>query len=93
MPDLFHVIPVGDNAVLDRILQGEETTLRLGLITDVRVLLTHTNHDTLMSWATDDRWEDGTWGVISGKASFAHSGSIVNDKCGNFFVTHCYCSR
>merc|ERR1712156_112736 len=25
MPDLLHVIPVGDNAVLDGVLQGEDT--------------------------------------------------------------------
>jgi len=27
MPDLFHVVPVGDNAVLDRIFEGQDTTL------------------------------------------------------------------
>jgi hypothetical protein len=93
MPDLLHIVPVGDDTVLNWVFQGEDTTFGLGLITDVRVFLTHTNHDTLMSWATDDRWEHGTWGIISGKASFAHSGSIVNDEGCNFFVTHGYCSR
>uniref|UniRef100_A0A8W7PQJ3 Uncharacterized protein n=1 Tax=Anopheles coluzzii TaxID=1518534 RepID=A0A8W7PQJ3_ANOCL len=59
VPDLLHIIPVGDDTVLDRVLQGEDTTLALGLITDVRVLLTHTDHHTLVTWATDDRGEDG----------------------------------
>jgi hypothetical protein len=32
--------------VLDGVSQGEDTTLGLCFITDIRVLLTHTNHDT-----------------------------------------------
>ena len=46
VPDLLHVIPVGDDTVLDGISEGQDTTLGLCLITDVGVLLTHTNHDT-----------------------------------------------
>ena len=52
VPDLLHVVPVGDDTVLDGVSQGQDTTLRLCLITDVRVLLTHTNHDT-MDWLVD----------------------------------------
>jgi hypothetical protein len=33
MPDLLHVVPVGDDTVLNGVLQSEDTTLRLGLIT------------------------------------------------------------
>jgi hypothetical protein len=46
MPDLLHVIPVGDHAVLNGVTQSEDTTLRLGLIANIGVLLAHTNHDT-----------------------------------------------
>jgi hypothetical protein len=46
VPDLLHVVPVGDNTVLDGVAEGKDTTLGLCLITDVGVLLTHTNHDT-----------------------------------------------
>jgi len=48
VPNLLHVVPVGDNTVLDRISEGEDTTLGLSLITNVRVLLTHTDHDTAL---------------------------------------------
>jgi hypothetical protein len=42
--------------VLDGVSEGEDTTLRLCLITDIRVLLAHTNHDTaLESSATTTR--------------------------------------
>lgn len=47
MPDLLHIVPVGDDTVLDGVSEGEDTTLGLGLITDVGVLLTHTNHDAV----------------------------------------------
>merc|ERR1712024_111786 len=44
MPDLLHVVPVGDDSVLNGVLQGEDTSLGLGLITNIGVLLTHTDH-------------------------------------------------
>ncbi|KFR11611.1 hypothetical protein N306_14057, partial [Opisthocomus hoazin] len=47
VPDLLHVIPVGDNAVLNGILQGQDTSFALGFITNVAVFLAHTNHHTL----------------------------------------------
>jgi hypothetical protein len=47
MPDLLHVIPVGDDTVLNGISQGEDTTLGLRLIANIRILLTHTDHDTI----------------------------------------------
>ena len=48
MPNLLHVVPVGNNTVLDGVPEGKDTTLGLSLITDVGVLLTHTDHDTAM---------------------------------------------
>ena len=47
VPDLLHIIPVGDDSVLNGVLQGEDTSLGLGLITNIGILLTHTDHDTL----------------------------------------------
>ena len=47
MPDLLHIVPVGDDTVLDGVLEGEDTSLGLGLIADVGVFLTHTHHYTL----------------------------------------------
>jgi len=88
MPDLLHVVPVGDDTVLDRVLQGEDTSLRLGLIADVRVLLTHTDHDTLMTRAADDGREHGARSVVTGETGLAHAGAIVNYESGNIVVTH-----
>lgn len=33
VPNLLHVVPVGDDTVLDGVLQGQDTSLGLGLIT------------------------------------------------------------
>jgi hypothetical protein len=46
MPDFLHIIPVGDNTVFNGISQCENTTLRLCLVANIGVLLTHSNHDT-----------------------------------------------
>merc|ERR1712050_388250 len=48
MPDLLHIIPVGDDTVFNGVLQGEDTSLGLSLITDIGILLSHTDHDALM---------------------------------------------
>jgi hypothetical protein len=88
VPDLFHVIPVGHDAVLNWVLEGQDTTLGLGFVTNVRVLLAHADHDTLVTWTSDNGWEDGPWGVITGKAGFAHTGAVINNERSNFFVSH-----
>merc|ERR1712102_73672 len=54
VPDLLHVIPVGDDSVLNGVLQGEDTPLGLGLVTDIGVLLSHTDHDSLVAGTADD---------------------------------------
>jgi len=88
MPDLFHIVPVGDNTVFNGVLKGQDSSLGLGFITNVGVLLSHTNHDTSVSGSSNNGREDGTWGVITSKASFAHSRTIVNDKSLNVVVDH-----
>merc|ERR1711911_40740 len=88
VPDLLHVIPVGDDSVLNGVLQGEDTPLGLGLVTDIGILLSHTDHDSLVAGTANDGGEDSSGGVVSGEASLAHAGAIVNDKGSNVFVTH-----
>ena len=87
MPDLLHIIPVGDDSVLDGVFQGEDTSLALGLVSNIGVLLSHTDHDTLMSGSSNDRGEDSSGSVISGKAGLYHSGSIVDNE-GSYIIIH-----
>merc|ERR1712183_454689 len=73
MPDLFHIIPVGDDTVFNGVFQGEDTSLALGFISDVAVLLTHTDHDTLMARTSDDGWEYSSGSIITGETGFDQS--------------------
>merc|ERR1712158_125053 len=88
MPDLLHVIPVGDDTVFNRVFQGKDTSLGLSFISNIGILLTHTDHDTLVTGASNNGREDSPGGVISSETGFAHAGAIVNDKSGSIFVTH-----
>jgi hypothetical protein len=69
VPDLLHVVPVGNDTVLNGVLEGKDTSLGLSLISAirqrclyvkdayspyVRVLLSHTDHDTLVTGTSDD---------------------------------------
>merc|ERR1719190_293587 len=87
MPDLLHVVPVGHDSVLNGVLQGEDTPLGLGLISNIGVLLSHANHHTLVTGTSHNGGEDGPWGIVTGKSGLAHTGAIVNDQSLNF-VTH-----
>merc|ERR1712032_1130366 len=88
VPDLLHVVPVGDDAMLDGVLQSEDTPLGLGLVSDIGVLLAHAHHHALVTGASHDGGENGPGGVVSGESSLAHAGAIVNNQSSNFVVTH-----
>merc|ERR1711885_8565 len=88
VPDLLHVIPIGDDSVLNGVLQGEDTPLGLGLVTDIGVLLSHTDHDSLVAGTADNGGEDSSGSVISSESSLAHAGAIVNNQGSNVLVTH-----
>merc|ERR1711937_1000775 len=60
VPDLLHVIPVGDDSVLNGVLQGEDTSLGLGLISNIGILLSHTNHHTLVARTANNGGEDSS---------------------------------
>merc|ERR1719357_1811800 len=88
VPDLLHVIPVGDDSMLNRVLEGEDASLGLGFISNIGIFLSHTDHHTLVTGTANNGGEDGSGSIISSKSSFAHAGAIVNNKSSNVFVTH-----
>merc|ERR1712230_102886 len=88
VPDLLHIIPVSDDSVFNGVLEGEDTSLGLSLISNIGILLSHTNHHTLMTGTSNNGGEDSSGSVISSKSSFAHAGAIVNNEGSNVFVTH-----
>merc|ERR1711871_1005073 len=50
-PHFFHVIPVLDDTVLERVLENEDTTLLLSLLTDV-VVLVCSDEGSLLLWVS-----------------------------------------
>merc|ERR1719471_2001247 len=74
MPDLLHIIPVGDDSVFNGVLQGEDTSLGLSFISNIGILLSHTDHDTLVAGTSNNGGEDSSGSVISSKSSLAHAG-------------------
>ena len=65
VPDLLHVVPVGHNSVLDGVLQGEDSSLALGLVANIGVLLAHAHHHPMVSGATHNRRKHCSWGIIT----------------------------
>merc|ERR1712153_175682 len=88
VPDLLHIIPVGDDSVLNGVLESKDTSLGLCLISNIGILLSHTDHHSLVAGTSNNGWEDSAGSVISGESSLAHAGAIVTDKSSYVFVTH-----
>merc|ERR1719228_236781 len=88
MPDLFHVIPVGDNSMLNGVFQSKNSSLALSFISNIGILLSHANHYTLVTGTSNNRWKHCSGSIISSKSSFAHARAVVNNESSNIFITH-----
>ena len=62
-----------------RMMVAAAAFLGLSFITDIGVFVTHTDHDVLLLWSTNDRWEDASWCIITSETSLAHTGTVIND--------------
>jgi hypothetical protein len=84
VPDLFHIIPVGNDTVFDWVFEGKDTSLGLSFVTNIGVLLAQTDHDTLMAWAANDGWEDGAWGIVTSETALAETGAVIDNQVSGF---------
>merc|ERR1712203_1088510 len=82
MPDLLHIIPVGNDTVFNGVFQGEDTSLGLSFISNIGILLSHTDHDTLVTGASNNGREDSPGGIVSSESGLEHAGAIVNNQSG-----------
>merc|ERR1719167_2117302 len=60
VPDLLHIIPVCDDSMLNGVLEGKDTSLGLGLISNIGILLSHTDHHTLVAGTANNGGEDSS---------------------------------
>merc|ERR1712106_376002 len=60
VPDLLHTIPVGDDSVFNGVLEGEDTSLGLCFISNIGILLSHTDHHSLVAGASNNGGEDSS---------------------------------
>merc|ERR1719495_2448008 len=74
VPDLLHIIPVGDDSMFNWVFEGKNTSLGLSLISNIGILLSHTNHHTLVAGTSNNGGEDSTGSIISSESSLAHAG-------------------
>merc|ERR1719385_328993 len=86
MPYFLHIVPRSHNAVLNRIFQLQNTSLRLRLISDISVLLSHSHHHTLMSRSSNNRWKHSSWCVITSKSCLDHTTSVVHHQSLRIFT-------
>merc|ERR1711939_284614 len=87
-PHLLHVLPVLHDTVLEGVLEQEDTTLLLALLTDV-VVLVGTAEGSLLLRVTDNAGEGELGGILTRATGLHHTGTIVDDNGGLLlFVTH-----
>merc|ERR550525_1906220 len=79
MPDLLHVVPTGDDAVLDRIVQSEDTTDCNCFVTRVVFFGLRAHYD-FVEWPAHNGWEHCPWGIIASEARFDHPAPVVNHQ-------------
>jgi len=63
--------------MLDRVLERQNASLGLGLVTDIGVLLAHADHDALVSGTANNGWEDGSRSIVASESGLAHAGAVV----------------
>ncbi|BAS91879.1 Os05g0106650, partial [Oryza sativa Japonica Group] len=80
MPDFLHVIPVAHDTVLDGVLEREDTSLGLCLITNIGILLPHSYHNTGVARTANNTREHGPWCIIPSETSLHDEIAIVTDK-------------
>jgi len=87
MPDFFHISPIINNTVFDRVAQFKNSLLGLSLISDVGFFV-HSNHDVFVFGSSNNWGEWWSRGIISRETCFTHSWSIVNNDGCSLLITH-----
>jgi len=88
VPDLLHVLPRLDDTSGNWVVQVQDTSLLLSLITNVLGLGLGALHSGGVLWSAHNRWEDSAWSVLTSETGLDHTGAIVNNH-SLCVVCHC----
>lgn len=86
VPDLLHVFPFGDDAVLSGVLPGQDASLALDLIPHIAALLPYAHHQTLVPWAPHYGREESPGGIFDQESGLAHTRAVVDNKCRGIII-------
>jgi len=86
LPDLLHVVPALDDTGLDGVVELEDTSHLLGLITNVLALALRADELLVGSGATNDGGELNGRSVVSGETGLEDTGAIIDDDVLSHFV-------
>ena len=84
LPDLVHVVPVGNNTRLDGVVELEDTSHLLGFVTNVFRLLINTDHSFTSGDTDDGRELNGRLSLFR-ETGLEDTGSVINYYV---FVSH-----
>lgn len=73
VPDFGHIVPVVDNTVLNGVGELENSLLGLGFLSNIGLLIVHSDHDVFVFGPSDDGGERGSWRVIARQSCLAHT--------------------
>jgi hypothetical protein len=88
LPDLLHVVPVGDDAVFQRVADLEQTAQLLGFLTDKDVSFESAGQDAQVLGTTDVGWEITFGRVFASETRSDGAAAIVQHNRG---VVECIC--
>lgn len=81
MPHFFHILHIGDDAINDRSGQVQDSFLGDNLVSDVDILLIHTDHLSWLFRFSDNGWECAFRSILASDAHLYESGSAVDNEC------------
>lgn len=94
LPNAFHIAPIVDDAMLDRVAQWEHTTFSLGLVANKHVFFGDANHYAWVTWYSNYGRKHTQRTVIARKARFHYARAIVDHYWSrslfNFGSHSCY---
>ncbi|EPY83178.1 hypothetical protein CB1_000593030 [Camelus ferus] len=72
--------------MFDVVLEGQDASLALGLVTHIGIHLAHAHHDALVLRVPHDGGEDGPGIIVACEAGLAHAGAVIDHERSNIVI-------